>query len=110
MERRAETVCIIRPSHKEGPALVTAPPDLATCAECLAEINDPADPPLPLPFHQLHALRPALYHHHGLPYDRPATTMAGFALCPDCARGIRTIRATGGFTPSPLPARTAGRA
>ena len=40
-------------------------PDIATCPDCLREILRPRRPPLPLPVHQLHQLRPALHHHRG---------------------------------------------
>ena len=43
----------------------------ATCADCLAELFDPARPPLPLPVHQLHQLRPALHDRARRPL-RPA--------------------------------------
>ena len=43
---------------------VSIPPDLATCADCLAEIFDPRRSPLPLSVHQLHELRAALHHRH----------------------------------------------
>lgn len=64
---------------------VEIPPDLAICPECQSELSD---------------LSVARRHHYGLinctqcgprysilrhvPYDRPNTTMADFALCPDC--------------------------
>ena len=44
----------------------------------------------------------------GLPYDRPATTMAGFPMCAACAASTRT-RPTVASTPSPCAAPTAAR-
>ena len=41
-------------------------------------------PPLPLPVHQLHELRPALHDRARRPLRPPATTMAGFAMCAAC--------------------------
>ena len=37
--------------------------DTATCAACLAEVDDPARSPLPLPVHQLHGLRTQVHDH-----------------------------------------------
>ena len=44
----------------------------------------------------------------GVPYDRPLTTMAGFAMCARAGPSTRT-RATAASTPSRTPARSAGR-
>ena len=65
---------------------VAIPPDLATCADCLARGAGPARPPAPLPVHELHGCGPRFTIALGAPYDRPATTMAGFRMCPACAR------------------------
>jgi hydrogenase maturation factor HypF (carbamoyltransferase family) len=53
----------IEPSAHFGPKTALVLPDIATCAECVREIFDPARAPLSLSFHQLHPLRPALHHH-----------------------------------------------
>ena len=45
----------------------------------------------------------------GVPYDRPLTTMAGVCDVPGAAGPSTRIRPTGAFTPSPTPARSAGR-
>ncbi len=60
-------------------------PDLATCEDCLAEILDPAEPPLPLSLHQLHALRAALRHRRR-PALRPRAHdhARGFPMCAAC--------------------------
>ncbi len=62
------------------------PPDVATCADCLAECTDPADRRYRHPFITCTACGPRFTIVTGLPYDRPMTTMASFPLCPDCAR------------------------
>ena len=41
-------------------------------------------PPVPVPVHELHELRAAYTIVLGVPYDRPATTMRGFEMCPAC--------------------------
>jgi hydrogenase maturation protein HypF len=62
------------------------PPDLATCPDCLRELRDPADRRHGYPFTNCTACGPRFTIALGVPYDRPATTMAGFTMCPACAR------------------------
>ena len=60
-------------------------PDLATCADCLAELFDPARPPLSLSLHQLHAIAGrAISIIEDLPYDRARTSMRHFPMCAAC--------------------------
>jgi hydrogenase maturation protein HypF len=65
-------------------ALVT--PDSATCAECLAELRDPADRRYRYPFTNCTNCGPRFTIVRDVPYDREATTMSGFAMCPECRR------------------------
>ena len=69
-----------------GPGRTLVSPDVATCADCLAELADPADRRYRHPFISCTNCGPRFTIITGLPYDRPATTMARFPLCPDCAR------------------------
>jgi hydrogenase maturation protein HypF len=76
----------ILPSDDEGARRVSIPPDLATCPECLREVADPADRRHLYPFTNCTHCGPRYTIARDVPYDRPATTMAGFAMCPDCRR------------------------
>jgi hydrogenase maturation protein HypF len=83
-EVRGEAEFTIRPSpHGEVPdAAVT--PDTAVCADCLSELRDPADRRFRYPFINCTNCGPRFTIVRGVPYDRPLTTMAGFAMCAAC--------------------------
>jgi hydrogenase maturation protein HypF len=59
-------------------------PDAATCADCLAEILDPADRRHRYPFTNCTACGPRFTIIQALPYDRPSTTMRRFPMCDAC--------------------------
>ncbi len=58
--------------------------DSATCADCLREMRDPADRRYRYPFVNCTNCGPRFTIVQGVPYDRPRTTMAGFAMCAEC--------------------------
>ena len=64
-------------------ALVSA--DSAMCADCLAELRDPADRRHAYPFINCTNCGPRFTIVTDVPYDRPNTTMAPFAMCEPCA-------------------------
>lgn len=69
-----------------GAPVLSIPPDLATCADCEREITDPEDRRYRYPFTNCTACGPRFTIATGVPYDRPATTMAPFVMCPACQR------------------------
>lgn len=61
-------------------------PDLGMCAQCEAELLDPADRRYHYPFINCTNCGPRFTIINSLPYDRPRTSMGSFEMCPDCAR------------------------
>jgi len=73
-------------SDDTGPAMLTVQSDIATCRDCLAEIQDPAERRFAYPFTNCTQCGPRFTIMTGIPYDRDNTSMQGFALCDACRR------------------------
>ncbi len=65
---------------------VSIPADLPTCADCLVEVFDPANRRYRYAFTNCTNCGPRFTIARGVPYDRPATTMAAFEMCEACRR------------------------
>ncbi len=81
---RGDAAFVIAASTFEAPGDPAIPADVATCADCLRELFDPADRRYRYPFINCTNCGPRFTIIDALPYDRVRTTMAAFELCVDC--------------------------
>jgi hydrogenase maturation protein HypF len=69
-----------------GGGRTLASPDVALCADCAAELRDPANRRYRHPFVNCTNCGPRFTIIATLPYDRSGTSMAEFPMCAACAR------------------------
>ena len=84
IECAGETDFVIQASSAAALQSTPVPSDMATCDECLAELNDPYNRRFGYPFLNCTNCGPRFTIICDLPYDRPATTMAAFKMCAEC--------------------------
>jgi len=73
-------------SREGGEKFQLISPDLATCKDCIKDINNLKDRRrYGYPFTNCTNCGPRFTIMDRLPYDRPGTTMKNFTMCPDCA-------------------------
>lgn len=84
MAAQGDAVFTIVHSQAEAAANTLISPDICLCDDCLRELFDPADRRYCYPFINCTNCGPRFTIIQDVPYDRPCTTMAGFAMCPAC--------------------------
>ncbi len=86
VDTRDETDFVIEESSASAERTTLIPPDIATCADCLREMEDPGDRRYRYAFINCTNCGPRYTIIRSVPYDRGNTTMSVFDLCPDCGR------------------------
>ena len=99
----------IRESPAGGEPRAAVTPDSATCADCLAELFDPADRRFRYPFTNCTNCGPALHDRARRALRPPAAPRWRRSRCARRAAPSTATRAIAASTRSPTPARTAGR-
>ncbi len=74
----------ILPSSEDLDGFQPVSPDVCICHDCLAELFNPKDRRYRYPFINCTNCGPRFTIITDIPYDRPATTMAPFEMCPAC--------------------------
>jgi hydrogenase maturation protein HypF len=73
-------------SHQSSACTPVIPPDIATCQDCLNEMNDPSDCRFQYPFINCTNCGPRFTIVNNIPYDRHQTSMASFSFCHECQK------------------------
>ena len=84
LKPRNETGFEIRQSAPRVGDFALVPPDIATCEDCLRDLTQPGNRRLHYPFTNCTHCGPRYTIIRDVPYDRAATTMAGFRMCSAC--------------------------
>nr|WP_320131728.1 carbamoyltransferase HypF [uncultured Holophaga sp.] len=79
----------ILPSLSTQAPRPSVPADLSICPACVREMDSPGERRYRYPFTNCTDCGPRYTLIRSLPYDRPRTTMAGFAMCPHCEAQYR---------------------
>jgi hydrogenase maturation protein HypF len=74
----------IRACVEAASPFAMVPPDIATCAACVADFTEPLNRRYEYPFTNCTNCGPRYTIISDVPYDRPFTTMAEFAMCAQC--------------------------
>lgn len=82
----SETEFTIVMSHGHQGHNVLISPDVGICADCEADMNDPANRRYNYAFTNCTNCGPRYTITRSIPYDREVTSMACFPMCPDCRR------------------------
>jgi hydrogenase maturation protein HypF len=88
---RPEQAFTILGSDTAEPVAPALPPDLATCGDCLREVETPGERRYRYPFTNCTACGPRYSIALSLPYDRARTSMRDFVLCSGCEREYRVL-------------------
>ena len=75
---------IVASSGEAGHSVLVSP-DMSVCADCLADMHDPANPRHNYAFTNCTNCGPRYTITRSIPYDRAVTSMSCFPLCPQCA-------------------------
>jgi hydrogenase maturation protein HypF len=86
------TAFVIIDSQRSGDRLVSIPPDLAVCDDCVREIFDPHDRRYRYAFTNCTNCGPRFTIATDIPYDRVSTTMAPFEMCDACRHEYENVR------------------
>ena len=82
---------VIKKSIVQPQEFTLISPDMATCGDCLKELQDPKDRRFGYPFINCTNCGPRYTITKDIPYDRPKTTMKKFVMCPLCKNEYRDI-------------------
>ena len=85
LEPRNENGFEIRASGPRVGDFALVPPDIGTCPECFGDATSRENRRYRYPFTNCTNCGPRYSIIRDVPYDRPATTMAGFPMCPECS-------------------------